>query len=152
MKNKRNFTHWYIAMYSLFCLYLPSLILPRSLLTLQHIIGETVTDLIYTQAKMSEHMMVPFIGYCIIFVIFMLFFACKIKTIGLEKTVLIVFSNVILPIILLSAQSNGLFRLWYIFAPETFYALIALAVVVIIVSLTISAALKVSENEKAIEA
>lgn len=147
MKNKRKITYWYIAIYSLFCLYLPLLILPRSLLILQFLIGETITDLIYTQARMSEHMMVPFIVYCIIFIAFMLFFAYRMKIIGLEKTVLIVFSNVILPIVLLYAQSNGLFRLRYVFAPETLYALIALAVVVVVVSLTISAALKASESE-----
>ena len=52
---------------------------------------------------------------------------------------------------LINAQSNGLFSAMYVFDPETFYSLIALAVVVVVVSLTIYATVKASETEKSTE-
>lgn len=148
MKNKEKLIRWYIALYSVLCLYLPMLILPRSVNTLKYIIGKTAADLLYDVSKMSEHMVVPFIGYCVIFAVFMLFFAYRIKAVGLEKTALLVILNIALPIALISAQGSGLFSTMYVFDPETLYALIALAVVVVIVSLTISAAIKSGVTEK----
>lgn len=148
MKNKEKPTRWYIALYSVLCLYLPMLILPRTVHTLKYVIGKTASDLLYDSARLSEHMVIPFICFCLIFSVFMLFFAYRIRCIGLERAVVLVLINIALPIALINAQSNGLFRTMYVFAIETFYALLALAVVVVVVSLTISAALKASETEK----
>ena len=147
MKNKAKVMRWYIALYSVLCLYLPMLILPRSVYTLKYIIGKTAASILYDCANMSEHMVVPFIGFCVIFSVFMLFFAYRIRPIGLEKTAIITLINIALPIALINMQGNGFFRAMYIFDIETLYALIALAVVVVVVSLTISAALKASESE-----
>ncbi len=146
----KTITKLYIGIYSVFCLYLPTLILPRSLFTLKYVIGESAADMLYSCARMSEHMIVPFIGYSIVFTVFMLFFAYRLKAIGIEKAISIAAVNIILPIALLHAQSSGLFRSMYVFDPQVLYALIALAVVVVVVSLTISAAFKVSSLEKAI--
>lgn len=147
MKKKEKVMRWYIALYSVLCLYLPMLIFPRSVYTLKYIIGKTAASILYDCANMSEHMVVPFIGFCVIFSVFMLFFAYRIRPIGLEKTAIITLINIALPIALINMQGNGFFRAMYIFDIETLYALIALAVVVVIVSLTISAALKASESE-----
>ena len=151
MKNKEKLTRWYIALYSVFCLYLPMLIFPRAVHTLKYIIGKTGARLLYDLAKINEHMVFPFICFCIIFSLFMLFFAYRIKSIGIEKTALITLVNIALPIALINAQSNGLFSAMYVFDIETLYALIALTVVVVIVSLTISAALKVYGDKKITE-
>lgn len=151
MKNKEKLIRWYIAIYSLLCLYLPMLILPRSVNILKYIIGKSAARLLYDVVKISEHMVFPFIVFCVIFTVFMLFFAYRIKSVGLEKAVLITLVNIALPITLVSMQGNGLFSAMYVFDIETLYALIALGVVVVIVSLTISAALKVCADEKATE-
>ena len=151
MKNKEKLIRWYIAIYSLLCLYLPMLIIPRSVYTLKYIIGKTAAELLYDVSRISEHMVFPFIVFCVIFTVFMLFFAYRIKPIGLEKAVLLALVNIALPIALINLQGNGLFKTMYVFDIETFYALITLAVVVVIVSLTISAALKVCADEKATE-
>ncbi len=151
MKNKEKLIRWYIAIYSLLCLYFPMLIIPRSVYTLKYIIGKTAAELLYDVVKISEHMVFPFIVFCVIFTVFMLFFAYRIKSVGLEKAVLIILMNIALPIALINLQGNGLFSAMYVFDIETLYALIALGVVVVIVSLTISAALKVCADEKATE-
>ncbi len=147
MKKKEKVMRWYIALYSVLCLYLPMLILPRSVYTLKYIIGKTAAGLLYDVSKISEHMVFPFIVFCVIFIVFMLFFAFRIRPIGLEKTAVITLINIASPIALINMQGNGFFRAMYIFDIETLYALIALAVVVVVVSLTISAALKASESE-----
>ena len=151
MKNKEKLTRWYIALYSVFCLYLPMLIFPRAVHTLKYIIGKTGARLLYDLAKINEHMVFPFICFCIIFSIFMLFLAFRIKSIGIEKTAVLILANIALPIALINAQGNGLFSAMYVFDPETFYSLIALAVVVVVVSLTIYASVKAAETEKSTE-
>ena len=151
MKNKEKIIRWYIAIYSVLCLYLPMLILPRSVNTFKYIIGKTAAGLLYDVSKISEHMVFPFIAFCVIFSVFMLFFAYRIKSVGPEKAVFIALVNMVLPIALVSVQGNGFFSAMYVFDIETLYALIALAVVVVIVSLTISAALKVCAHKKATE-
>ena len=147
MKHKEKLIRWYISIYSLLCLYLPMLILPRSVNTLKYIIGKTAAGFLYDVSKISEHMVFPFIVFCVTFTVFMLLFAYRIKSVGIEKTALITLVNIALPIVLINAQSNGLFSAMYVFDIETLYALIALAVVVVIVSLTISSALKVYGNK-----
>lgn len=127
---------WYIAVYSLLCINIPILILPESLLNLKYIIGEKTTDFICDFYKFSEHIIVPFLVFNIVFTVFMLFFAFRIKSVGIEKTALIVLANVLLPHLALWAQTKKTL------------ILIVTILTILIISYTIHSVLKIAEENK----
>lgn len=127
----RKIMKCYVAVYSVLCINIALFIMPESLLNLKYIIGEKVTDFIYDHFNYSEHIIVPFLCFCAVLTVFMLFFAYRLKVIGVEKTALIVLANIILPHLALWAQG------------KEELILIVLVAVILVVSYTIQTALNI---------
>lgn len=127
----RKIMKCYVAVYSVLCINIALFIMPESLLNLKYIIGEKVTDFIYDHFNFSEHIIVPFLCFCAVLTVFMLFFAYRLKVIGVEKTALIVLANIILPHLALWAQG------------KEELILIVLVAVILVVSYTIQTALNI---------
>ena len=123
---------WYIAIYSVFCINIPMYIMPESVHSLEFILGEKIADNIYDYFDFSEHSVIPFLAFCAIFTVFMLFFAYRLKVIGVEKTALIVLANIILPYLAFWSQNK-----------TEMIILIVIASAVLLISYTIQTALNI---------
>lgn len=124
---------WYIAIYSVFCINIPMYIMPESVRSLEFILGEKIADNIYDYFDFSEHSAIPFLAFCAIFTVFMLFFAYRLKVIGVEKTALIVLANMILPYLAFWSQNK-----------TEMIILIVIVSAVLLISYTIQTALNIS--------
>ena len=122
----------YIAIYSVFCINIPMYIMPESVRSLEFILGEKIADDIHDRFDFSEHTVIPFLAFCAIFTVFMLFFAYRLKVIGVEKTALIVLTNMILPYLAFWSQNK-----------TEMIILIVIASAVLLISYTIQTALNI---------
>lgn len=122
----------YVAVYSVLCINIALFIMPESVLILKYIIGEKATDFIYDHFNLSEHVIVPFLCFCAVLTVFMLFLVYRLKPMSIEKRALIFLMNIVLPHLALWAQRKE----------EIF--LIVLVPVILVVSYTIQSALNIS--------